>query len=31
VQITALQYVKLEVRGDWRFDHDDFAYKPLEL
>jgi hypothetical protein len=30
VQITVLQYVKLEFRGEWRFDHDDYAYKPLE-
>jgi hypothetical protein len=30
VQITVLQYVKLEFRREWRFDHDNYAYKPLE-
>jgi hypothetical protein len=30
VEITVLKYLKLEFRGEWRFDHDDYAYKPTD-
>jgi hypothetical protein len=30
VEITVLKYLKLEFRGEWRFDHDDYAYKPAD-